>query len=535
MLRATLQQLSFWQVKEFRWDRVAAHFRLPSARVQLLSPLAVAKWVLLVWWLLNPLRVSAPWAFLLLGVLYAGESGWFLWEIVREIAWRTFRPVRDLVSHGVRRPRVSPRSGVLFAAVAIAVTMLASVARGAEWPWSLTLLALDRGLFAIVAIAVLATVPLTAWKRRALIRRAAQRIRAARDLKRVGITGSFGKSSTKEFLATLTGERFQVLKTPANINTDIGIAQVIVKNLSAQHTLFVCEMGAYRTGEIARAANLVRPTIGILTAVRNQHLALFGSLEELTRAKGELLRALPKDGIAVVNGDDPTCVRLATQSPAARIIRYGLGEGNDVRGEALTVHRDRFELTVRSTSGVHRVTVPLLGGHHAGNVLSAWAAAEMLGVPGPELAARAALLRPLPRTMEPRIGPRGTFLVDDTYSANPDGIVAALEYLPAAAGKITIVVLATMIELGKESAAAHRRVGKTLSRVKPDLTVVTARDFADSIIAGASGGADTPRIVVEPNPERAFALVEPHFGADTVVLLEGRVPDPLRQKFLSSL
>ncbi|TSC73029.1 MAG: UDP-N-acetylmuramoyl-tripeptide--D-alanyl-D-alanine ligase [Parcubacteria group bacterium Gr01-1014_38] len=521
MLRVTLQQLSLWQVKEFRLDRVTAHLRLPSVRAQLVSPLALAKWGALAWWLVDPAWSSARSSLFALTTVYAGETAWF----VREIAQRAFR-----------RPHLSPRIGILLSGVMLAAALLTVLGRVLEWPWTLTLLALDRGLFALVAAIVFGTVPVTAWKRRRIIRRAAHRMRAISGLTTVGITGSFGKSSTKEFLALLAGARFHVLKTPANTNTDVGIAQVILKDLTEQHTLFVCEMGAYRLGEIARAAALVHPRIGILAAVRDQHLALFGSLEELARAKGELLRALPETGVAIVNGDDPMCVRLSRESPAARVVRYGFREGNDVRGEKLSVRRDQFHLTVRSRGTTHQVDVPLLGGHQAGNLLGAWAAAEVLGVSPDELAARAPILRPLPRTMEPRTGPRNTFVVDDTYSANPDGVAAALEYLPAAAARTTVVILTTMIELGSASAAAHRRIGETLRRVKPDLTVVTARDFARDLIAGAAnGGSDVPlHIVVEPRPERAFSRIEPLLGAGTVVLLEGRIPESLRQKFLSS-
>lgn len=520
MLRAALQHLALWQVKEFRWDRVIAHLRLPSARAVLLSPLAISKWVLLGWWLFDMPASSGNLASALLIFLYAGETVWF----GREVLTRTHR-----------RPRVSPRIGILLFGGILVTLLLLHVGRATGWPWPFTLLLVDRALPTIVAGAVLATVPLTLWKRQHTIARAGRRLRTAHQLTRVGITGSVGKSSTKEFLATLTEEHFRVVKTPANINTDIGIAQTVLRELRDGHTLFVSEMGAYRRGEIARAARLVQPQIGILTAVRNQHLALFGSLEDLARAKGELLRAVPKSGTAIVNGDDPICMRLSKETPAAQVIRYGFNEGNDVRGEVRSTHRDHFELMIRSGKGTHHVTVPLLGEHQAGNVLAAWAAGEALGIPSSVLAERTRLLRPLPRTMEPRIGLRGSFVIDDTYSANPDGVVAALAYLPSANAKTVVVVLTTMIELGSASGDAHRRVGDMLQRVKPDLTVVVGRDFADALItAPAVEGAPVSRMVIEPHAERAFELVKPHLGPETLVLLEGRIPETLRQKFFVS-
>lgn len=521
MLRSALQYLALWQTKEFRWDRVTAHLQLPEVRVQLLHPLSLAKWAVLWWWLVNPAAVASGRGSLLFLAFVAAETLWF---------------VKEIIQRSARRPRLSPRSIGLLSVTALAIALLYLVARSVGWSPIVLLLALDRGLFLLVAVAVLLTIPLASWKRGMMIRQATQRLRGRTPLRRVGITGSFGKSSTKEFLATLAEGSFRVLKTPATINADVGIAQVVLRDLDEQHTLFVAEMGAYRQGEIARSAEIVKPDIGILTAVRKQHLALFGSSEALARAKGELLRALPPEGTAIINGDDPVCLRLAKESPAKRVIRYGLGEGNDVRGDVRSVHRDRFQLTVRSGGATHRLEVPLLGTHHARNLLGAWAAAEALGIPANELAARVSLLRPLPRTMEPRTGPRGSLVVDDTYSANPDGVIAALEYLPATQKKTTVVILTTMIELGSESASAHRRVGETLRQIRPTLTVVTSKDFSDDLLAGASNGPAeaSPRIMVEPHPQKAFALVEPLLGTETAVLLEGRIPETLRQKFLQS-
>ncbi|TSC63961.1 MAG: UDP-N-acetylmuramoyl-tripeptide--D-alanyl-D-alanine ligase [Parcubacteria group bacterium Gr01-1014_106] len=520
MLRAASHHFALWQVKEFRWDRVRAHLQLPSARAHLFSPLLLVKWALLGWWLVQPAASHTLLAFMAVSIMYVGEAVWF---------------GRELRAHGVRRPRVSPRIGVLVSIVAVFMLSLLIVGHRAGWPWIVTLLLADRLLPLLIPLAVLITVPARLWNHTQTIARAAQRLGAAPRLQRVGITGSMGKSSTKEFLAVLAGGSFRVLKTPTNINTDVGIAQTILRGLRDEHTLLISEMGAYRHGEIARAARLVQPRIGMITAVRDQHRALFGTPEDLAMAKGELLRALPPSGIAIVNGDDPTCVRLAQHTPAARIMRYGLTEDNEVHGVVQSVHRDHFVLRIQSGKGTYTVTIPLTGKHHASNVLAAWAAGEALDIPPETLAERTRLLRPLPRTMEPRTGPQGTFVVDDSYSANPDGVIAALEYLPFAQAKKTIVVLATMIELGPASEEAHRRVGDVLQRIQPTLTVVVGHDFTDALLSPpAAEGAPTSQIVIEPDAERAWALIHPHLGPDTLVLLEGRIPEALRKKCVSS-
>lgn len=517
--RTLLRQTSLWQTKEYRADRMAAHVRLPSTVAHLSRPGLTFRWGLLVLFLAVPeisrnvISVGA------LTLLYAGEGAWFLWE---------------LHTKAFRRPRPTAKAlGILT----LAASMLGAVALWgwrASFPAATLFLILDRVTPLVVACATLAVTPVTRVQRARTIHAASGRIREHQALLTVGITGSYGKSSTKEFLATILEQRFQVLKTPANVNTEIGIAQTVLTSLKDDHNVFVCEMGAYRVREIARAASIVRPRIGILTAIGEQHLALFGSTQRLAQAKGELLDALPPEGTAIVNGDDPLCLTRLVQTPAQRRIRFGLGAENEVRADSLFIERTELRFQLHLWGATRSVRAPLLGAQQIPSILAAAAGAHALGFSPDDVAAGIARLRPLPRTMEPRSGPHGAFVIDDTYSANPAGVLAALAYLRAVPAQKRVVVMTTMIELGRAAANAHALVGETLAALQPALVILTARDYAADITRGAlSSAGAAPPIVVETSPVRARARVEPFLTPETAVLLEGRIPDTLRSALVT--
>lgn len=518
-LRSLLAHVSLWQVKEYRLDRLRAHFTLPSTVQGLFHPVATVKWGAVFWLLADAPFAASPIMWRALTAAYTLETVAF---------------ARELFRMRFRRPRPTGRVLVICAFVTflLVLLLLSGVATRSQIPP--TLLVLDRLLPFLVAAAVAATVPLVNLERFTTIRRATRKLQNHRGVTTVGVTGSFGKSSAKEFLFTMLRDRFDVLKTPANVNTEIGIARTVLASLRPIHDVFVCEMGAYRPGEIARVARIVRPRIGILTAVRNQHLALFGSHEAIAETKAELLRALPADGTAIVNGDDPTSTRLAKGLKVRRVLRYGRGADTDVRVTRTEVRARVLTITVAHNGETADVIVPLLGQQHTGSLLAATAAALVLGLTLQEIAEAAAAITSLPRTMEHRLGPSGSSIVDDTYSANPDGVVAAIEFLRFAGKGTTVAVLANMIELGRDAPGAHRRVGEALARARPALVVLTAQDYADEIIRGAVRvDATLPqRMIIETDADRAFERVQPLLNEDTVVLLEGRIPETLRRSLL---
>jgi UDP-N-acetylmuramoyl-tripeptide--D-alanyl-D-alanine ligase len=296
----------------------------------------------------------------------------------------------------------------------------------------------------------------------------------------VAVTGSNGKTSTKEMVAAILSRRFSVLRSQGNLNTETGVPLTLL-SLEPHHKALVLEMGMQRPGDIGHLAALARPTIGIVTNVGIVHIEFFKSREELARSKGELVAALPDDGLAVLNADNEFYPLLA-QMTGARVASFG-SERGDYRVQdykAFEGGGGRF-----SVRGVE-VTLALDGRHQAVNAAAALAAGEFAGVP---LAAGAAALADV------QVGHRlqnlktasGYSIVDDAYNASPESMLAAFETLAEAPlrGRL-LAVLGEMRELGALSEEAHRRVGQRAAEVFDAVCVVEgdhARVMAES--AGA--------------------------------------------------
>ena len=297
----------------------------------------------------------------------------------------------------------------------------------------------------------------------------------------VGITGSNGKTSTKELTAAAMGVRHRVLKTEGNRNTETGVPLALL-GLEPSHTAAVLEMGMQGPGEIARLAALARPRVGIVTMVGSVHLEHFRSREALARAKGELVEALPPDGLAVLNAEDGWFDLLRGLGPAP-VLGVGL-EAGDLRGEGYRALPEGGSLLT-----VEGVTVRLdLSGHHqARNALAALAAGRFAGVPLAEAACALAGVRVAHRLEERRL-PAGYTVIDDAYNASPESMLAAFEVCRdrPRAGRL-LALLGEMRELGRAAAASHRSVGRRAGEVFDRVAVV---DAGHGRLLAEAAGAD---------------------------------------------
>jgi UDP-N-acetylmuramoyl-tripeptide--D-alanyl-D-alanine ligase len=282
----------------------------------------------------------------------------------------------------------------------------------------------------------------------------------------VGITGSNGKTSTKELTAAVLGVRHRVLKTEGNRNTETGVPLTLLR-LEPSHTAAVLEMGMQGPGEIARLAALARPHVGVVTMVGSVHLEHFPSPDALVRAKGELIRALPPDGLAVLNAEDGWFDLLRALS-AAPALGFGL-EAGDLRAENLRALADGGSLL--TVAGVP-VRLGLPGRHQARNAVAALAAGRFAGVPLAEGARALAGVRVAHR-LEERHAPAGYTVIDDAYNASPESMLAAFEVCRdrPRAGRL-LALLGEMRELGRAAAEAHRSVGRRAGEVFDRVAVV---------------------------------------------------------------
>lgn len=359
------------------------------------------------------------------------------------------------------------------------------------------------------------------WKKRLFVKAKEKRERL-KNLIVIGITGSYGKTSTKEFLATILSEKFNVLKTEKNQNSDIGISQCVLNSLNDRHNVFVCEIGAYRRGDIRLMADIIQPRIGILTGINEQHMATFGSQENIIKTKLELIDSLPEDGTAILNWDNQLIqnAKLKMQNKDSRFKITKCSVSEQVQG--LEVKKESIFFKI---NGV-KFNLGLIGKQNVINFLMAAYTARELGMNLKEIARAGEKIKTFRRTMELKQGRDGVTIINDTYSANPQGVLAGLDYLKLYSGK-KIIVMPCLIELGKASERVHKKIGEKIGQIC-DLSVITTKDkFSKLKQEAVRVGMKSENILFIENPKKIFEKIEPYLSQDNVVLLESRVPQKL--------
>jgi UDP-N-acetylmuramoyl-tripeptide--D-alanyl-D-alanine ligase len=333
------------------------------------------------------------------------------------------------------------------------------------------------------------------------------------------ITGTVGKTSTKEIAAHVLARHATVLKTESSLNGEIGLPLMLLR-LRPEHEVAVLELGLFYAGEITLQCDLALPAYGIVTNVGYTHAERLGSIEAIAVAKRELVEWLPAGTLVALNADDPRVAAMAAHARCT-VVRYGLGAGADVRAESIEdFGLDGFAF--RMIAGGQSVTVrtPLIGRHNVHNCLAAATVALADGMSLAEIAdALATATNPLRLKRLP--GPNGSTLIDDTYNANPASMNAALDLLAAAArGGRRIAVLGDMFELGDEEERLHRELGERAAAVA-DLVILTGpRSRWTAEAARAAGGAEVR--YVEDRDELAEAIVAVVKRDDVVLLKASR-------------
>lgn len=287
--------------------------------------------------------------------------------------------------------------------------------------------------------------------------------RSFADLKVFAITGSNGKTSTKDLLAACLGAKYNVVKTQGNFNNEIGLPKTLL-NITAETDIAVVEMGMRGLGQIAELCEIAEPDSGLISNVGETHMELLGSMENIGKAKGEIVENLPADGFAVLNGDNEYVVTAAAKTKA-QVVFFGLSEACDYRGTDIvtTGLGTTFTCTEKATGKAVQVKLQLIGEHNVYNALSAIAGAACYGVTLEESAKALATAR-LTGSRQEIIYIGDITFINDAYNASPASMEAALKTLAeakkAAKNARTIAVLADMLELGAISEDGHRRVGK---------------------------------------------------------------------------
>ena len=330
----------------------------------------------------------------------------------------------------------------------------------------------------------------------------------------VGVTGSAGKTTTKEAIAHLLGTRLAVGKSAGNYNNHVGVPLSILR-LSESCQAAVIEIAMNRAGEIAELAAIARPQIGVVTIVGHAHVEFFDSIEGIARAKRELIEALPADGAAVLNADDPRVLAFREVHPGP-VITYGFSEGADVRADRLEPLEagTRFHL-----AGGGWFETPLEGRHAIRNLLAALAVARLFGLNAGELAGAVRSFE-APERRGRRFSRAGVTILDDSYNANPEAMCAMLDTLRQTPGQRKVAVLGQMLELGRQSEALHRQVGRYAAESGLELLIGVKGDARHLVEAAVEAGLPREAAHFREDPEEAGELLRQLARPGDVILLK---------------
>lgn len=347
----------------------------------------------------------------------------------------------------------------------------------------------------------------------------AKAYRGTLDVTVVGITGSVGKSTTTKMCAAVLGTRLRVAQTKEEWNAEVGVPLAIL-GLRPEHEVAVIEMAMRGLGQIAELVAVARPKIGVVTTVGESHLELLGSRANIARAKGELIVGLPEDGIAVLNADDPQVAALGALC-RGRAVTYGVSAPADVRAERIRFDRTAMTFHLAAAQGTAEVRLPGWGRHHVSNALAAAAVGITLGLDVQTVSRGLAAFVPPKMRLQP-VQAGDVLIINDAYNASPASMEAAFEVLEEVGrGRRLIAVLGEMKELGSQSPALHRQVGRDLAR-RPVSLLVTVGEGGEEIAAGAgASGMAQFKIVRMRSVEEAAHTVPGMVHSGDVVLVKG--------------
>ncbi|MFZ2634679.1 MAG: UDP-N-acetylmuramoyl-tripeptide--D-alanyl-D-alanine ligase [Desulfosalsimonadaceae bacterium] len=316
----------------------------------------------------------------------------------------------------------------------------------------------------------------------------------------VAVTGSNGKTSTKEMTASVLGRKYHTLKTIGNLNNEFGVPLTLLR-LDESHEAAVVEMGMNHPGEIRRLSEICQPDYGMITNIAPAHLEGLGTLEDVMAAKGELIENIKETGAVVLNGDDPCGLRLGA-SAHRRVVYFGQSKDADIRGISIENKGFGTQFTLMLPDRTIKVEIPAPGRFMVSNALAAAAAGFLTGVSAEDIRSGIKAFAPVHGRMNVRKSRQGVFIIDDSYNANPGSMEAAIKTLVTLKGPQKGVLAAgDMRELGADSERLHEGIGRIAAQAGVDMLFLTG-EYAAAVKKGANKqGMTDDRIVVGEKPD----------------------------------
>ena len=464
------------------------------------------------------LAVAGCWAGTIFYVVAALLMAW--------LAWREFRTVyKKPIVYTMRVKRMFLTAAMLTAAVVtVAVTLIPAYATVV----ALALLVLP----VVMLLANLINAPLEAAISRWYYNDAKRILRSMPDLKIIGVTGSFGKTSTKHYLYRILAEKYNVLMTPGNFNTTLGVIRTVREQLKPHHQIFIVEMGAKQVGDIKEICDLVHPTIGIVTAVGEMHLETFGTLERVRQTKFELLEALPANGLGVVNMDSEP-IATATLPSHCKMVGYAVDNPSAAyRAQQIDYTPTQTSFAIE-TKGLLRegYSTHLAGRGNILNLLAAFAVADSLGVSEAQQKRAMRQIEQIEHRLSIKRTAGGITIIDDAYNSNPAGAQMALEVLrdfQLSEGARRIVVTPGFVEMGESQYRNNKELGARIAS-SGDIAIIVNRINREAIAEGLrEAGMAEQSIILADSFAEASTRLATMMRAGDVVLYENDLPDSFK-------
>lgn len=359
---------------------------------------------------------------------------------------------------------------------------------------------------------------------------AAAILRSMPNLKIIGITGSYGKTSTKHYLNRILQEHFSTAMTPGSFNTTLGVIRTIREHLQPYNEVFIVEMGAKQKGDIKEICDLVHPDMGIITAVGEQHLESFKTIENVQSTKFELADSLPSDGTIVVNNDFPYAASRNVENVAC--IHYAVSNKSDADITATNIEYtpSGTTFTVTGTSLAEPLTLhtKLVGECNVSNLLAAVTVALKLGVPADKIRYAVGAIEQVEHRLNIKRTPGGITIIDDAFNSNPQGSKMALDVLAMMTAGKRIIITPGMIELGDLQHKANEEFGRNIARCA-DVAIIVGQYNREAILAGIAGGPiKEENVHIVDTFNEAQAILGRIAAAGDTVLYENDLPDTFK-------
>lgn len=350
------------------------------------------------------------------------------------------------------------------------------------------------------------------------------------DLKVIGITGSYGKTSTKHYLFNILSEKYDVIMTPGSFNTPMGVVRTIREQMKPYYKIFICEMGAKQKGDIKEICDIVHPSIGIVTAVGPMHLDTFKTIENIRETKFELIDSLPKDGFAVVNKDFEQCANRKI----INVDYMHYSTHSDSNSDEVVTARDiiyhsngtDFKVTVGPDNREVEFHTNLVGDCNISNLLAAITVAYHLDLSDDEIKRGVAGISQVEHRLSVKKTPAGITIIDDAFNSNPYGSKMALEVLAAIKGGKKIVITPGMIELGDKQYIYNEELGEEIAKRNIDIAIIVGEHNREALIKGMlNGGKEKSSFYEAGNFNEAQTILSSIVKPGDVVLYENDLPD----------